>query len=340
MKYALLALDTEPHLLLGIGEEEYKELKAASEALAEVLFIEEKFDIVVENTFELEVEMLRSTQKFLMFADTDNAREQLVLNRRFVNLLTACRLYFDHTKHHLSTLFGKDSVEFEDVETRTSEQYDTYFGYRFMEALRNFVQHRGYPITELWGSRGLANPAEEQTKIPPNEAPLARRDIAPIVLAKELRKDGKFNRAVLKEVEAMKPAAVNLKSATREYIEGIWRIHQVIRSQLDNKVRVWDETLQTAAEKIDEKIEKICGRRSESRRVAVVYDDEGVCAESIDIPGYTAEQRNRYCEKNEFRGRVGEFSRTFVTSEACMFFEEDTDLMYLDLILEDAVIVE
>jgi hypothetical protein len=247
MKYALLALDTEPPLMLDIGEHEYKELKTASEALAEVLFIEEKFDIVVENTFELEVEMLRSTQKFLMFADFSYDNEQLILNRRFVNLLTACRLYFDHASHHLSTLFGTDSVESDDFEKTKSEQYDTYFGYRFMEALRNFVQHRGYPISEMWVSTGLAGRSEEHEKIPPNEAPPGRCNIDPIVLAKELRKDGKFKRTVLKEVEAMKPPAVNLKSATREYIEGMWRIHEVIRSHFEYKSRGWDETLQIAA---------------------------------------------------------------------------------------------
>jgi len=335
MEYALLALDPEPPLLLGISEQEYKELKTASESLAEVLFIEEKFDIVVENTFELEVEMLRSTQKLLMFADSRYAPEELILNRRFVNLLTACRLYFDHTGHHLSTLLGKDSVEFEDVKKRRSEQYDAYFGYRFMEALRNFVQHRGYPISELWHSSGLTDRTEEHTEIPHNEAPPGVEAIFPIVLAKELRKDGTFKRTILKEVEAMKPAAVNLKSATREYIEGIWRIHEVIRSHLEDKVRVWDAMLQIAAQRI----EKTCGFPVKGRQVVVAYDDEGLPTESIEIPGDTSEQRNRFCEKNTFHGRVGEFSRTFVTSEARMSYEEDTDLMYLDLILGQARIV-
>jgi hypothetical protein len=322
-------------LLLGIDEHEYKELKAASEALAEVLFIEEKFDIVVENAFELEVEMLRSAQKFLMFADTDNAREQLILNRRFVNLLTACRLYFDHTERHLSALFGKDSVEFEDIRKRRSEEYDRHFGFRFMEALRNFVQHRGYPIAELLDSIGLANSTEQDANIPPDEAPPGRCNVAPIVLAKELKKDGSFKRNILKEVEAMKPAAVNLKSVTREYVEGIWRIHEVTRSHLEGKVPVWNEALENAARRI----EGACGLTVEGRQVAVACDDEGLSTESIDIPGDASEQRNRFREKNQFHGRVGEFSRTFVTSEAVMMYVEDTDLMYLDLILKDAHLV-
>jgi hypothetical protein len=333
MQYALLALDTKPPLLLDISDQEYVELKVASDSLSEALFIEEKFDIIVGNTFELEVEMLRCTEKFLMFSDTSFTLEKLVLNRRIVNLLTACRLYFDHTGHHLSTLLGKNSDEFNDIRRRASEQYDNCFGYRFMEAMRNFVQHRGYPIGELSPSSGLANRSVEVDHSPSRGQPV-RYDITPVVSVADLKKDGTFKRAILNEIERMDPPAVNLKLAIREYVEGISRIHGVTRRHLEDKISVWENTLKVAAGRI----ERTLGFPVEERQVAVVYDDQGLSTEAIDIPGDVSRDMRLFCEKNALFPQE-ELSRAFVTSEATMARAdvEQTGLMYIDLILMDAL---
>src|SRR5215469_9319560 len=93
MRYAILAY--EPPLLLHITEDEFAEIKHASESLSEVLLLEEKYDIVLENMLEFEVEMLKSTEKYLLFTEVSYTLEKLILNRRVANLLTACRLYID-----------------------------------------------------------------------------------------------------------------------------------------------------------------------------------------------------------------------------------------------------
>jgi hypothetical protein len=331
-------LYNEPPLLLEISEQEYADLRTASESLSEILFIEEKFDIILENTLELEVEMLRSTEKFVMFSDVTHTLEKLILNRRVVNLLTACRLYLDHTAHHLSRLLGKDSEELKALKKTTSEQYDNHFGYRFMEAMRNFVQHRGYPISEV--SYSGAQTDRHETHQPVDHNPTRRKpvryDITPIVSVAELKKDGAFKTAILREIEQMNPAMVNLKLAIRDYVECISRIHGATRKYLEDKISVWENTLNAAALRI----EKASGSPVEEEQVAVVYDDQGLPVDSIDIPGDVVQDRKLFYEKNAlFRQAAGELSRTFVTSEAVMDSTdvEVTVLDYIDLALRQAV---
>jgi len=336
MQYAILAFYNEPPLLLRISEDDYVALKRASEALSEVVFLEEKFDIVLENMLELEVEMLRSTEKFLLFSDTGQPDEKLILNRRIINLLTACRLYLDHAQHHLNSLVGKNADELSGIKRQISEQYDRYFGYRFMEAMRNFVQHRGYPISELSYGRGEAVKHHlSDVDHDRDRSDLTRYDITPIIKLADLKKDGTFKKAILNEIDKMDPPGVNLKMAIREYVGGISRIHGAIRRSLEDRVSVWENTLDLAARRI----EQMFGSPVEDQ-AAIAYDENNLCIESVDVPGDMSRDRRFFVKKNAlFPQENGELTRAFVSSEAVLnrMELEDTGLMYLDLVLREAL---
>src|SRR3546814_9673570 len=69
---------------------------------------------------------------------------RLGFSRRLSSLLQSCRSYLDHTPHHLNKL---ESHAFADpFKKLTNTAYDGHFGCRFMEALRNYAQHRGLPL--------------------------------------------------------------------------------------------------------------------------------------------------------------------------------------------------
>jgi hypothetical protein len=62
-----------------------------------------------------------------------------------VSFLLMWRLFLDQTRHDLSQRFGDQSAEYNQFKTAASAAYDARPGYRFVEGLRNYVQHVGMP---------------------------------------------------------------------------------------------------------------------------------------------------------------------------------------------------
>ena len=97
--------------IVEIDETEYTRIKAARENLFEALFLEEKIDLVMENYFEYETELLSLASRLMIFNDDDYfsmSRERNLISRRIVNLLTAGRIYLDQSIQHINNIYGKD----------------------------------------------------------------------------------------------------------------------------------------------------------------------------------------------------------------------------------------
>jgi hypothetical protein len=142
-----VSLGSDQHVEL--SHEEYNAGIEARNALIHACYIEEKFAYLMDNYFELENDALRETLENLNHATLPfEERVQVIhlFNRRIINLLTTCRLYLDHVEHHLNVFAGLKS-ELNSIFTTSRRQfYDSSFAYRLLEALRNYVQHRGLPI--------------------------------------------------------------------------------------------------------------------------------------------------------------------------------------------------
>jgi hypothetical protein len=105
MKYGITKLVLGNSPFIEITEDEYKALKIARDFLFEALYLEQKFDLVTEDFIEYEMTLLSYAANHMMFSNLDYIRLQNEvnnINRRLVNLLSACRLYLDHCIHHLS----------------------------------------------------------------------------------------------------------------------------------------------------------------------------------------------------------------------------------------------
>ncbi len=61
------------------------------------------------------------------------------------NYLSCFRSYIDTFAHTLSKYYGKDSQIFKQFEIEKTTAFDLNESYRFITALRNFVQHRAFP---------------------------------------------------------------------------------------------------------------------------------------------------------------------------------------------------
>ena len=134
-----------------IDEAEYNLIKNARENLYEALFLEEKLDYVTENFYEYETEPLTIASRMMIFHDANYFsmnRERSLISRRIVNLLSAGgRMYLDQSIRQIENMYGADSKHnLNLIKKEIALQYDQSLGYRVMEALRNYVQHCGFPI--------------------------------------------------------------------------------------------------------------------------------------------------------------------------------------------------
>jgi 5-keto 4-deoxyuronate isomerase len=149
MRYELTKLITSCNHHVEISHEYFETLKSKKEFLIEALFVEEKFNLVLENYSEFELELLGNSVRNMLFHDfewSSGVNDIHSINRRIINLLTTCRLYMDQVCHNIHTIYGSGSAQAIAFKTQSSNEYDSVFGYRVMEAMRNYVQHRGLPI--------------------------------------------------------------------------------------------------------------------------------------------------------------------------------------------------
>lgn len=211
-----------------ISADEYDSAALSRKVLSAALAVEQEWDVLLKNYIELEQDLL----SLAVSASVLNASEYRdffvstsLVNRRFVNLLTSAKMYVDQVPQSASgaiTDLAKNEVVSK-VKSMLAEQYDASFEYRFMEALRNFVQHRGAAVRSV--SFGGAWTPEFNRKW--NES-----RISPYALRETFVSDKSFKRAVFEEM----PEKVNLTSAVRHYLERLGLVHKNLRTMLASQV--------------------------------------------------------------------------------------------------------
>jgi hypothetical protein len=212
-------------------------LKAARETLVAALAIEEHYEIVLgmyksleKAAFNIAIEEM--THKGL--PDYDELFDLRVpLNVGVISLLTAVRLYLDTLKRHVRSCLPESTTVEEDVKKLCSSEYDTHLDYRFMEQLRNHVQHHGLPVHNFsLGSRW-------------DEKRTSREHYVSFFATKAtLSRDPQFKRKVLDEL----PDSIDLQGATRRYIDCLSRINVGVRALTEFAVGAARAELQSTLE--------------------------------------------------------------------------------------------
>jgi len=75
---------------------------------------------------------------------------KIEINRILLNYLSSFRMLIDHSERLIKKRFGKDSKDFLKFKKTLKNIYDNHFEYRFIYKLRNFCQHCGIPVTDLF----------------------------------------------------------------------------------------------------------------------------------------------------------------------------------------------
>ncbi len=283
-------------LILGFGGfielplEEYLLIKQAQNSLLEALFIEEKFDILLENYFEYELTLLSLAAHDMLFRDLDSLRahsDRRLMSRRIANLLSSGKPYAEQVLHHIREVYGKKSAQYEMVLNVTRKQYDSLFGYQVMEALRNYAQHRGYPIHSLSYNRQVA---EEN-----NLAFL----VIPWINVTTLANDDKFKKSVAREIvaRANKGNLLDIRPLVREYIDGLYLVHSAVRDLMDEDLQKWEERLKKTMQLSRDSFGDVVG-------LAVVMVEDGKYVEQIPVFEELMIRRHELEKKNQILERL------------------------------------
>ena len=203
-----------------ITKDEYARLESAHHILSCALAIEEKYEILIANYLDFEKEMLNLTAEDMVRSDKDHSNMfevRLRLNARLVNLLTAARLYVDQLNQDVRVCAPQDHDAKEQVKKFFAKEYDESRDYRFMEALRNYVQHSGIPVHQT--SQGCKWTALDGNGLLEFSMELASQRSC-------LGEDQQFKKAVLDELDEQ----VDLKVATRKYVESMSNVQESARS--------------------------------------------------------------------------------------------------------------
>jgi hypothetical protein len=302
MKYELTKLINSCNHHVEISHEHFETLKSKKEFLIEALFVEEKFNLVLENYSEFELELLDNSVRNMLFQNLEwsSAINNLQsINRRIINLLTTCRLYMDQVFHNIHTMYGSESAQLIAFQAQSSNEYDSVFGYRVMEAMRNYVQHRGLPISQVDNKLKCVENSDEERR---------KHTIKLIIDVATIAQDSKFKKNVLTELQAQGDL-VEFTPLIRQYIESIGRIHLKIRELMRAKLLESENNLMEAINLYQESTND----RSHNFVHAVALSiDSSDRIESVEIFNDFIKRRKMLERKNN----CPHYSIHFVSSEA------------------------
>jgi len=285
---------------LPLSPAEFEALKDAKDLLLGTLGLEESIHLVFANFFEYEAVLLRQALSELIYAVGSWSEFQGSIhdiNRLLVNLLSGGRGYLDQSSHFLSRRFGKGSSEIASFRRWCTAQYDSKLGYRVMEALRNYAQHRGVAVHHLSHSHWLAGDGPNAPR---------RNALVPGLLPTRLAEDGGFKAEVLKELLDLEEP-VDIRPLVREYVSGLATVHEQLRQSLSDALSSADKLILDAIDRYDqESTIGVVGLAAQKR------DASGKVVDSIALFGDIVERRRDLVRRS---GRVPHIVGAFTTNE-------------------------
>lgn len=301
MKYALTNITSISQYRVPISYEYFNQLKSAKEFLLEAMFIEEKFNLILENYAELELELFNYSIRRMLFHDFDwssTVDKMHSINRKIINLLTTCRLYIDQVSHNIHKIYSSDSEQAKIFKTQLSHEYDSVFGYRVMEAMRNYVQHRNLPINHINTNMRWIEIKDKR---------FCKHTVKLNINVEDLSKDKKFKASVLSELQAQ-GSLVEFIPLMRQYLESIGTVHLKIRELLRSDLARGESEIYQAItlckESTDNEILYISASASP--------DDSNTSVEAVEIFEDLIKRRQMFERKNNYPY----YSLHYVSSEA------------------------
>lgn len=229
---------------VSIDEKRYRAITDAHEGLLERLQIEEIYDIVVLNHLDFEKALLAVALDDMAGRGNDISAMEMdrrQANRAIANLLATGHLFIEVLKGSFTRLFGRDSNELTAIEAAVKAQEATRFGFRAMCCVRHYSQHRGLPVHG-------AEYSDEWTGSPQELDSTLQHRFSVSISPKTVAKDTRFDRDVLKELEARADTRgrVVLLPLLREYVEALSHLNEAARAVSKESEELWISTIADA----------------------------------------------------------------------------------------------
>lgn len=249
MPYVLTLFILAPHGDVQISEKFYNEIKEANEGLPKIVAAAEKFDAFMENFVELESTVLMLGARHLAFeqADITNLIEpRNLISRRIANFLSSGRLYRDSLPQHAWHILGRTDAKAKAFIASIAADAQP-MGYRMVDALRNYVQHRELPLSEITFHHSRDVSQGETVAFPSWLEPAI--DAVAVSKGRDVPKDVAAQLAKL-------GGKVNPMPLLREYVEHVGNMHQGFRKLIESKEGAWESSLARARERYKKRYPK------------------------------------------------------------------------------------
>jgi|GEM_PF-2471964 len=229
---------------LDLSEDEFFLIKASKHKLEALFKMVEDYRIVVESYRMVEASQFEAAFSHILFSHAsynDSSDTRVLLSSKIAAYLSCARYFLDSTDRTISKISSEEeALKFKSFK---SEIYDSVKEYRFIEALRNYAQHREVPIDSIHSYSGYDNKNEGQNS-----------DIATVLSIRahksSLAADSKFKKKVLDGM----PETIDLVHAIRCHMEGLWKIHDYLNRCTDSIAKNSRFVIESAIERFKKEI--------------------------------------------------------------------------------------
>lgn len=135
-----------------LKEGELDLINECNEILGDFNIFCDYYNILNKNLKDLEEYLQQvGTLQFKIKSPFMNREMIIQINKLTVNFAISFRIYIDHYEIKIKELAGENSKEYKKFKAISKKYFDTYFEYRFLYNLRNYIVHYKMPITKIIG---------------------------------------------------------------------------------------------------------------------------------------------------------------------------------------------
>lgn len=225
LNYGLVKLVLNRDRFVPISRDVFDKVTVARDCLMQLVFIEEKFDFVVENLAALERAVLESADlcKTASITNVEVQVNKSDINRHVANLVALGRMFIEQSLIHVKKLKELTGGELFDLASARALQYDARLGYQLFEELRNYMLHRSSAVHYAEYRTNKEYDAEGTMTL--------QHKVMVYTSVVQLGKDHKFKKRVLKQLEAIGDNH-DLIAMARDYVAGLWDAQLEYRSAM------------------------------------------------------------------------------------------------------------
>lgn len=301
----LAALGSFPEI--EITDNEIENIKQAQIINNEIMAIEEKFDFIVGNFFDLQKALLENaltesiTPEFTINSYFTRSR---FYNRYLINFLTTSKLYLDQIPSNIKKIDLRIFSQFEnDIASVESAKYCN----KIMKIIRNFSQHAGIPTYGDVCFTRVHNTENDPLFFYSNMK----------LKTEDIKKDRKA-REVMSNITDL-PNDIELSQLIYDHFQSLNSIHINLRELLKKKREFGQQTIDSYIDKYCEVFPEL--RAQEQKVLMIIENDKtGIL---LKFSRNVLEVIDELEKKNKIHNNINNFVISDITNEQIMNFKSN-----------------